>query len=139
MGRVNNTGSGYGCTPKGYYLRLGADGTCALYAAATQGRGSPAAGRPLATNQVENLDTKRWHNLKLQFSGRTLTAFVDNKQVMTADDGTYAAGMAGLVTGGEGKARNSALFANLILNTVNGPKPVPTAFAQDAYPMYLKK
>jgi galactosylceramidase len=138
MGRVNNTGSGYGCNPKGYYLRLDADGKCSLYTAASQGRNSPAAGRQLATNQVENLETNRWHNLKLQFTGRTLTALVDNKPVMTADDGTYAAGMAGLVTGGEGKSRNSALFANLIINSVNGPKPAPTVFTQDAYPMYLK-
>ena len=30
MGRVNNVGDGYGCAPKGYYLRLAADGSCAL-------------------------------------------------------------------------------------------------------------
>jgi hypothetical protein len=44
--------------------------------------------------------------------------------------------MAGLMTGGLGDARNSALFDNLIINTVNGPKPPPTVFAQDAHPMY---
>ena len=32
MGRVNNVGNGYGCVPKGYYLRLAADGNCALVA-----------------------------------------------------------------------------------------------------------
>jgi hypothetical protein len=44
--------------------------------------------------------------------------------------------MVGLVTGGFGDARNSALFDNLIINTVNGPKPAPAVFAQDAHPMY---
>jgi len=138
MGRVNNTGSGYGCNPKGYYLRLGGDGKCSL-CAANQTRNAPPAGRELAAGQVDEMGTNRWHNLKLQFSGTNLTAFVDNKQVMTAGDETYTNGMAGLVTGGEGNARNSAFFANLIINSVNGPKPAPTAFAQDAYPMYLKK
>jgi hypothetical protein len=37
MGRVNNVGTGYGCVPKGYYLRLGPDGSCALFAT-TQAR-----------------------------------------------------------------------------------------------------
>jgi len=30
MGRVNHTGTGYGCVPKGYYLRLAADGKLRL-------------------------------------------------------------------------------------------------------------
>jgi hypothetical protein len=63
---------------------------------------------------------------------------VDQKQVLTAGDGAYAKGMAGLVTGGFGDARNSALFDNLIINTVNGPKPSPTVFPQDAHPMYAR-
>ena len=32
MGRVNNVGGGYGCVPKGYYLRLAADGICSMCA-----------------------------------------------------------------------------------------------------------
>ena len=44
--------------------------------------------------------------------------------------------MAGLVTGGENNVRNTALFDNLIVNTVGGPKPQPTVFAQDANPLY---
>jgi hypothetical protein len=31
MGRVNDTGTGSGCVPKGYYVRLAADGACSLY------------------------------------------------------------------------------------------------------------
>ena len=33
MGRVNNLGNGTTCLPKGYYMRLSEDGTCALFAA----------------------------------------------------------------------------------------------------------
>ena len=34
------------------------------------------------------------------------------------------------MTGGENNARNTALFDNLIVNTVGGPKPQPAFFAQ---------
>ena len=36
--------------------------------------------------------------------------------------------MAGLLTGGFGDERNSAEFANLVINRVNGPMPAPTEF-----------
>jgi galactosylceramidase len=136
LGRVNNTGSGYGCNPKGYYLRVDADGSCSLYASTQQRNGDP--GRQLATAQAGEIGTNRWHNFKLQFTGTNITAFVDQKQVLTAGDSTYKQGMAGMLTGGQGNARNSALFDNLIINTVNGPKPAPTVFASDAHPMYKR-
>jgi galactosylceramidase len=140
MGRVSNTGSGYGCNPKGYYLRLAADGTCSLYVA-TQARArgdgaQSAAGIQLATGMAANIAGNQWHNVKLQFSGSTLTGFVDRTQVLTATDTSLASGMAGLVTGGENDSRNTAMFDNLIINTVNGPVPKPTEFAQDANPIY---
>jgi galactosylceramidase len=134
LGRVNNTGNGYGCNPKGYYLRVDADGHCSLYASTQTKNGDP--GRQLAAGQAGEIGTNQWHNLKLQFSGTRILAFVDQKQVLAASDGAYANGMAGLLTGGVGNARNSALFDNLIINTVNGPKPAPTVFPQDAHPMY---
>jgi galactosylceramidase len=136
LGRVNNTGGGYGCNPKGYYLRVDADGHCFLYASTQNKNGDP--GRQLAAGQAGEIGINRWHNLKLQFSGTNLTALVDQKQVLTAGDGAYAKGMAGLVTGGFGDARNSALFDNLIIKTVNGPKPAPTVFPQDAHPLYVR-
>jgi galactosylceramidase len=134
MGRVNNLGSGTVCLPKGYYLRLSEDGTCGLFAA-TQARNA-AAGSPLATGKAGNAAGKQWHNVKLRFSGTTITGFVDEVQVVTASDTRFASGMAGLVTGGENDARNTALFDNLIVNTVGGPKPQPTVFSQDANPLY---
>jgi galactosylceramidase len=140
MGRVSNTGSGYGCNPKGYYLRLAEDGTCSLYVATqapTRGAGAqPAAGKQLATGKAANFSASQWHNLKLQFTGSAITGFVDNAQVLTATDATLSSGMAGLVTGGENDARNTALFDNLIINTVNGPAPKPTESRQDTNPIY---
>jgi len=146
MGRVNNLGNGTTCLPRGYYMRLAVDGTCALYAATgLSGRGGgggggargggTAAGTQLATGKADNVAGNQWHNVKLRFSGATITGFVDDAQVLSVTNNLYAAGMAGLVTGGENNARNTALFDNLIVNTVGGPKPKPTVFP-DAKPLY---
>jgi galactosylceramidase len=134
LGRVSNTGGGYGCNPKGYYVRLDADGNCSLWLSTQSRNGAP--GRQLATASAGAIGTNQWHNLKLQFAGTNITALVDNKVVVTAGDATYPNGLAGLVTGGEGNARNTALFDNLIINEVNGPRPQPAVFVQDDYPMY---
>ena len=134
MGRINNTGNGWGCNPKGYYLRLYASGDCALFAANQATNGAP--GKVLATGKAADFKPQPWHNLKLQFSGATLTGFVDNQRVLTAKDTTYASGLAGLVTGGDNDARNTALFDDLIINTVNGENPKPTVFPAGIEPMY---
>jgi galactosylceramidase len=134
LGRVGNTGGGYGCNPTGYYLRLDADGTCSLYASTQAKNGDP--GRKLATGRTGALANNHWQNLKLQFAGSTITGFVDHRQILTASDGTYSKGLVGLLAGGEGDVRNTALFDNLIINPVNGPAPQPTAFPQDDHPMY---
>jgi galactosylceramidase len=144
MGRVNNLGNGTTSLPKGYYMRLSEDGTCVLYAATgLPGRGgggglrggSTAAGIQLATGKAANIAANQWHNVKLRFSGAAITGFVDDVQVLSVTNTQYAAGMAGLLTGGDNNARNTALFDNLIVNTVGGPKPKPTVFPA-ANPLY---
>ena len=82
LGRVNNVGNGYGCVPKGYYLRLSADGSCALYAAIQEKHAGD--GIQLATGTAANVAEKQWHNLKLQFSGDLIQGFVDGAQVLSA-------------------------------------------------------
>jgi galactosylceramidase len=134
MGRISNTGGGYACNPIGYYLRLYTEGTCALYASTQKKNGDP--GNLLVSQKAAEFNPAKWHQLKLQFSGTNIVAFVDGKQLLAVGDSTYASGAAGLVTGGENDARNTALFDDLIINTVNGPAPQPTQCAQDAYPMY---
>jgi len=134
LGRVINTGTGYGCNPKGYYMRLYADGKCELYASTQLKNGAP--GKLLATGAVPPVKLNDWKNIKLQFSGQTITGFVDNKLVFTVNDNTYKMGLAGLVTGSDDNQRNTALFDNLVIKAVNGGNPQPTVFVQDAYPMY---
>jgi len=134
MGRENNTGSGYGCVPKGYYLRLSADGSCALFAA-TQEK-TPGPGTQLATGQTGKVAGHEWHNLKLRLAGATLTGFVDGVEVLSATSRLYPAGMAGLITGSDASTRNTADFGNLLINTVGAPTPAPTQFAAAQTPIY---
>lgn len=137
MGRINNVGSGYGNNPKAYYLRLAADGTWAL-CVATQPRNGPNTA-DLKTGNIANAADKQWHNLKLQFVGTTIKALIDGAEVASVTDATHASGMAGLITGGPGNARNSALFDNLIINSVGGAKPPPTVFPDSLQPLYRKQ
>ena len=134
MGRVNDTGTGYGCAPKGYYIRLAADGACSLYVS-TQSP-SAAAGTLLATGRVSGVTGRQWHNVKLRFTGSTIVGLVDGAPVLHASDTTYARGMAGLVTGGDADSRNSACFGNLAVNAVGAPLPKAAVVAADRQPMY---
>ncbi len=136
MGRVNNTGNGWDGNPNGYYARLYSDGGCALYIAGARFKGSRE--RQLAVGETKAWRRNRPHNLKLRFENQTITVLVDDVAVITAQDKEYERGMAGLVTGGEGDARNTALFSNLLINRVNGGAVPPTVFAQDNSPLYRR-
>ncbi len=136
MGRIMNVGTGYGTVPKAYYLRVSPDGTCALFVA-KQGNNA-GAGTQLATAKADNFAPDQWHNVKLRFSGTTITGFVDDMQMLTVQDATYAKGMAGFLTGDAPNTRNTAMFDNLLVNTVNGAKPQPTAFPSDQNPIYKR-
>jgi galactosylceramidase len=134
MGRVSNTGNGWDGNPDGYYARLYPDGGCALYVASSRLKGS--RDRQLAVGEVEPWRRNRWHSLKLRFEKQTITALVDNVRVIAAQDNQFGRGLAGLVTGGEGNARNTALFDNLLINRVHGGAVPPTVFVQDRSPIY---
>jgi galactosylceramidase len=134
MGRVNNTGNGWDGNPDGYYMRLYPDGGCALYVADQKIRGS--RDRQLAVANVPNWKWNQWHNVKLQFSGSSITGFVDGVQVIRAEDKSFDHGLGGLITGGEGSGRNTAMFDELIINHVNGAKPALTVFSQQNSPIY---
>lgn len=134
MGRIGGTGSGWGCNPKGYYARLVQDGTVSIWVANSPQVGEP--GQQLASVKLADFKAGQWHNLKLRFAGTKISALVDDVEVVTATDSTYAGGMAGLVTGGEKNARNTALFDDLVINAVGAPKPDPTSVAQAVIPMY---
>jgi len=137
VGRVNNTGNGWDGNPDGYYARLDSDGHCALYIADQHLKGT--RDKQLTAGEVKGFKAEGWHNVKLRFEGSKLTMLVDDVAVINAQDATFAHGMAGLITGGEGKARNTALFDNLVINRVNGAAVKPTAFPQDGHPIYAPK
>jgi galactosylceramidase len=155
MGRVHNVGDGYGCAPKGYYLRLAADGAYTLVT--INGKAGPvdlgdkehqaalrAAGnsgekgeKQMTGGALKNFDDKQWHNVKLQFAGTTITGFVDGVQVLSVTNSLHSQGMAGLVTG-DSKTQNTACFDNLLINVVGAETPRPTVFAPMQLPIYAQ-
>jgi galactosylceramidase len=144
MGRVINVGTGFGTNPKGYYLRLAEDGNWALCLATSppagargRGRGAPASSS-LKTGKVDNMAGNQWHNVRLQFVGTTIKAFIDRNDVASVTDSTIPAGMAGLVTGDTGNTRNSALFDNVVINSPNGKAPTPAEFPAQVKPIYAR-
>jgi hypothetical protein len=68
--------------------------------------------------------------------GSTIMGFIENNQVCSVTNTSAGSGMAGLCTGNYSTGRNSAMFDNLLLNTVNGATPQPTVFSQDLTPPY---
>ena len=116
-------------------MRLDATGACSLYVVSQprRNRGGPGVRVPsdvlLASGTAGNMDPKGWQNVKLRMAGSIITGFVNGTPILSATDSVCASGMAGLLTG-DGDTRNTAMFDNLIINTVDGPKPQPTVFAQ---------
>jgi galactosylceramidase len=146
MGRVNNVGDGYGCAPKGYYLRLTTNGVCTLVAIngnagevdlgdkehqaalLAAGNSGEKGEKQMVTGTAKNFDVNQWHNVKLLFSGDVITGFVDGVPLLSATNNLFSHGMAGLVTG-DHQTRNTACFDNLLINAVGAGTPPPTKFA----------
>ena len=89
----------------------------------------------MAAGTAANVAGNQWHNVKLQFSGSTITGFVDGAQVLSVTNNLYSRGMAGLVTG-DNKTRNTACFDNLLVNAVGAATPMPTVFTKNQPPIY---
>jgi galactosylceramidase len=134
MARVIYTGNGWDGNPNGYYARLNSNGSCGVFIANERLKGT--RDQELAAGQVKSWTEGGWHNVKLRLEGPKLEMLVDGAAVINAADGTFARGMAGLITGGDGDVRNTALFDNLIINRVNGAAVEPTVFVQDRHPIY---
>jgi galactosylceramidase len=163
MGRVNEVGTGYGTDPKGYTLRLSAEGICTLVAVngragaedlgdkehqerlRAEAAAAAAAGvapadkgeNSVGAGKLANFSPNRWHNLKLRFAGQNITGFVDGVQILSVTNARFARGMAGLVTG-DANTRNTAYFDNLLINRVGAATPLPTKFARNQLPIYKK-
>lgn len=136
MGRVEGTGSGYGCKPDGYYLNLTADGTCSLYVITQQEKNE--TGTLLASGKANNISVNQWHTLKLTFDGATISGFVDNIRVLTVADNKFSTGMVGLVSGSKNKTSNKAFFDNLMIKPLGSPIPEPNVHSKNVKPMYTK-
>ena len=134
MGRVNGTGTGYGCKPNGYYMTLSSDGTCSLYVSQQDDKNE--LGALLAAGKISNIAADQWHTLMLSFSGSAIEGFVDKIQVLSAVDSTFSEGMAGLVTGSKDKTKNIAWFDNLLIKSPKGEIPSPADFSEKVIPMY---
>lgn len=155
MGRVNHVGTGYGFIPKGYYLQLDDNGLCSLIvvrgkinkkeligdaeqqAIIKSGKDEGEGGeKVLATIQLPNIKTNRWHNLKLRFEGSTITGFVNGKQVIKATDVLYEQGMAGLLVGAEKNKLSTPYFDNVLINSLGSKTPKATLGVPEQLPIY---
>jgi len=75
----------------------------------------------------------------LQMNGSTIVGKINNTQVCSVTNTSYSTGMVGLcsgLTGTAGQPNNTAMYDNLIINTVNGATPPVTVFPQDTAPPY---
>ena len=157
MGRINDVGSGYGFIPKAYFLQLNDSGRVELVVARgkvdkkalvgdgeqqalikAQNDASEGGEKVLASAQVPGVAARRWHTLKLQFDGTRITGFVDGKPVVSAADGLYRKGMAGLIAGADAQKLSMPYFDNLVLKRINAPLPPPSAALPGQGPIYRK-
>lgn len=158
LGRVVNVGTGYGIIPKGYCLELADDGRCRIMAvrgkvdkkelvgdaeqqaliknAADEGEGGE---KILASTRLEGISCDEWHNLKLRFRGSVVSALVDGHEVMTADDGLYGHGMAGLMAVKYAGRVSMPYFDNLLIAPLGMAVSTPTVASPAQTPIYPDK
>jgi galactosylceramidase len=146
MGRINDVGSGYGSTPKGYYLQLGDDGQCRMVVVRgkedkktpvgdaeqqalikAQQEDTQGGEKVLGAIRIPNVGPNQWHNLKIRFEGSTITGWVDNRKVLSTSDKLYKNGMAGLLAGGQAQKLSTPYFDNVRINNGNGNALVPNS------------
>ena len=86
--------------------------------------------------RLSNVRPNLWHNLKLRFEGSTITAFVDGKQVLSANDTLYPRGMAGLLAGQEGRKVSMPYYDNVMIKGIGAPEPRAATIARERPPIY---
>ncbi|HZU85210.1 MAG TPA: family 16 glycoside hydrolase, partial [Polyangiaceae bacterium] len=132
MGRVESVGTGYGTGFQGYYLTLDTTGAWGFYFGAGADANNTAEISTSLASGNATLAAGAWHNMKLVFSGTSITGLIDGTQVFSVTDTTFGSGVVGLGTQSQNGRYTTAYFDNLIVNTVGGSKPPPTSFVQDA-------
>jgi galactosylceramidase len=132
MGRVSGVGTGYGTGFQAYYLTLDTTGAWGFNVGNGANSGNTAESSRSLASGTATLAAGSWHNMKLVFSGISITGLIDGTQVLSVTDGTYGSGQVGLGTESQSGVYTTAYFDNLIVNTVGGAPPSPTQFVQDA-------
>ena len=131
LGRVAQSGP----PPKGYLFRVSADGTGRLYSTVNLAKRDGQL-QQLGTFALQAFDAKKWHRLRLRFSGLNVTGFVDGAQVCQADDKDCSEGLAGLIASEENNVRTKACFSDVIIQQPNAAEPVPPFVGDGVRPMY---
>lgn len=156
MGRICNVGTGYGITPKGYYLKLSADGWCRLVLTRGAGRNveegdaeqqallkklkmEPGGETVLDSARLSQPTRARWVKLALRFEGDSITAYADGQPVLHANIGLYRKGMAGLIAMKQGKRISTPFYDNLAIRPAGQSKPNSTEAKNHAQPLYKVK
>lgn len=92
--------------------------------------------KELGKVHLSSVKANQWHRVKLRFQSSTITAFVDDKPVLTATDELYGHGMVGLLAGQEKKRTSTPYFDNLQIKTIDGPPPKPSTALPGQTPIY---
>ncbi len=155
MGRINHVGTGYGFTPKGYFLELAHDGRCRLVAIRGKKDPKKAVGDAeqqaliktgrfegeggelvLGDTVLAGAGPGRWLRLALRFQGPRITGLVNDAPVLTAENTLYPAGMAGLLAGAEQTRLSTPWFDDLTVKAVGAPTPRPSLPSPRQSPIY---
>lgn len=158
MGRICHVGTGWGFIPKGYYLKMDEQGHCTL----VESRGKANKTIPegdaeqqelirrqkddsaggeyvLGTATATWVNAQEWHKLTMRFEADTLTAFVDDEPVLSAQGLFYSQGMAGLMATRFSKRQSTPYFDNLHIAPVGTRIPKTPIRRVDFSPLYVEK
>ena len=90
----------------------------------------------LASVKLSGISSGKWYNLKLRFKGNEIIGFIDDKQVLKANDDLYGHGMAGLFAEKYQDKVSTPYFDNLRIAEVGTRHLKPTAAFHGQTPIY---
>lgn len=116
MGRISEVGFGYGIVPKCYILELSEDGTLRLVRwngkedktevvgdaeqqalILKQNDKTRGGDYVLQECRIEGFNARLWHTLTLSFQGSLITASIDHRPLLKAEDTFFPTGMVGFM------------------------------------------
>lgn len=158
MGRVNHVGTGWGFIPKGYYLKMDEQGHCTLIESRgkqnktipegdaeqqeliRRSKDDSAGGEyVLGTATATWVNAQEWHKLTMRFEADTITAYVDDAQILTAEGIIYPRGMAGLIATRSRKRESTPYYDNLHIAPVGTRTQRVPVRRVDFSPLYVER